>query len=168
MATQNLLKNQFFFFACYLLMVISACYSSTSFSEETGIVSSKNQNDLTDIIGIWQSIDDETGQAKSLIEISVIDGVYSGKILKVLNSDQTNPICNKCKGEKANQAIEGMTIIDNVKKIKDYWGEGTILDPKNGKTYKVKFTLIEDGNKLNVRGFVGIPTLGRTQVWLRK
>jgi len=161
MTIQNLLKNPFLFFTCNLFLIISACYPPISFSDEQTVT-------FTDIIGIWQSIDDKTGQAKSLIEISVIDGVYSGKILKVLNSDQTNPICNKCKGEKANQPIEGMTIIDNVKKIKDYWGEGTILDPKNGKTYKVKFTLIEDGNKLNVRGFVGIPTLGRTQVWLRK
>lgn len=125
------------------------------------------QPNLKDIIGQWKSIDDETGKPKSIIEITEKNGIYSGKIIQLLNPEKPNPLCEKCKGERANQAIEGMTIVENVTKKKDSWGGGIILDPKKGKTYKVKFILIENGSKLKVRGYVGIPTLGRTQVWER-
>ena len=125
------------------------------------------QSNLNDIIGTWKTIDDETGKAKSLIEITEDNGVYSGKIIKILNPEEPNPVCKKCKGERANQPIEGMVIIENVSKKKDAWSGGTILDPKKGKTYKVKFTLRENGSKLKVRGYIGIPTVGRTQIWQR-
>ena len=45
------------------------------------------------------------------------------------------------------------------------WEDGTIYDPKNGKTYSCIMTL--SGNNLNVRGYVGISMLGRTGVWTR-
>ncbi len=125
------------------------------------------QTDLNDITGQWKSIDDETGKPKSIIEITEKDGVYSGQIIQLINPSEPNPVCKKCKGERANQAIEGMVIVENVSKKKNSWSGGTILDPKKGKTYKVKFTLIENGSKLKVRGYIGIPTLGRTQVWER-
>lgn len=130
-------------------------------------LTSHAQTNLNDIIGQWKSIDDETGKPKSIIEITEVGGVYTGKIIQLLNPTKPNPVCEKCKGSRANQAIEGMTIIENVSKKKESWGGGTILDPKKGKTYKVKFTLIEGGSKLKVRGYVGIPTLGRTQIWQR-
>ncbi|MFM7639839.1 MAG: DUF2147 domain-containing protein [Bacteroidota bacterium] len=45
------------------------------------------------------------------------------------------------------------------------WEDGTIYDPKNGKTYSCYMTL--SGNKLDVRGYVGISMIGRTSVWTR-
>ncbi len=128
---------------------------------------SNAQTNLDDITGQWKTIDDETGKPKSIIEITEDNGVYSGKVIQLINPEEPNPACKKCKGERANQPIQGMVIVENVSKKRDSWGGGTILDPKKGKTYKVKFTLIENGSKLKVRGYVGIPTLGRTQVWER-
>jgi len=118
-------------------------------------------------VGKWRSIDDKTGKAKSIIEITLNDGTLEGKIIELLDPSKPNPLCEKCKGEKANQPITGMTIIWGVTKQGDYWGKGKILDPKKGKTYKVKLSLENDGQKLKVRGYIGTPALGRTQFWER-
>ncbi len=117
--------------------------------------------------GKWRTIDDATGKAKSIIAISENDGVFSGIIESLLNPSEPNPLCKKCSGERADQPILGMTILWDVTSKNDYWSGGKILDPKKGKTYKVKLSLIEDGMKLKVRGYIGTPVLGRTQVWER-
>ena len=62
-----------------------------------------------------------------------------------------------------------MTILSGLRKTGDNeWSGGEILDPENGKIYKSKMSLVDDGNKLNVRGFIGISLLGRTQTWERE
>ena len=118
-------------------------------------------------VGQWKTIDDKTGKEKSIIEIMSIDGILTGKIIKLLNPSKPNPVCEKCKGEKKDKPIEGMTILEGVSQKGKSWKGGTILDPKNGKTYKVTMKLVEEGAKLKVRGYIGIPTLGRTQTWIR-
>jgi uncharacterized protein (DUF2147 family) len=121
-------------------------------------------------VGTWTQIDDDTGKPKSIIEITEQpDGTLQGVVKEVLFSDQgTNPLCDKCEGERHNQPVVGMTIMWDVKKDNDQWDGGHILDPNNGKTYKVKLKLKDDGQKLDVRGYVGMPLLGRTQTWIRK
>lgn len=122
-------------------------------------------------VGTWTQIDDATQKPKSIIEITQAnDGTLQAVVKQVLFSDQgPHPICDKCEGERHNQPVEGMTIMWGVKNIaENQWGEGQILDPAKGKTYKVKLTLEDKGQKLDVRGFVGIPMLGRTQTWIRK
>ena len=141
-----------------IISIILACLHTISFA------SSKQD----DIVGIWKNIDDKTGKAKSLIEIIEQDGIYNGKIIELLSPSTPNPVCKKCPGENANKPILGLTIIKDTAKKEDSWGGGTILDPNKGKTYKVKFTLIEQGAKLKVRGYIGLPTLGRTQIWIRQ
>lgn len=119
-------------------------------------------------VGTWKSIDDESGEAKSLIEIKQQDGIYSGNIIKLFKPSKPNPTCEKCKDDRKDQAIVGMEIIRGVtQKKKNLWKGGKILDPKKGKEYKVKLKLLEDGSKLKVRGYVGSPMLGRTQIWER-
>jgi len=125
------------------------------------------QSNLDDITGQWKSIDDVTGRPKSIIEITKENGIYSGKVIHLINPSVPNPICKKCKGDLANKLIKGMVIIKNISKQKDSWSGGTILDPEKGKTYKVKFTLKKNRSKLKVRGYIGIPTIGRTQIWQR-
>jgi uncharacterized protein (DUF2147 family) len=119
-------------------------------------------------VGTWTQVDDETG--KSIIEISTApDGALQGVVKEVLFSEQgKNPVCKECEGERHNQPVTGMTIMWGVKKDGDEWNGGQILDPKNGKTYKVKLKLVEGGNKLDVHGYVGFSLLGRSQVWVRK
>lgn len=117
--------------------------------------------------GMWTTIDDETNQPKSRIEITEINGVLSGKIVELLNPSEPNPLCKKCKGDLKNQPILGLTIITDTVKKGDYW-KGTILDPKKGKTYKLKLTVVEGDKALKVRGYIGSPLLGRTQVWVKQ
>jgi uncharacterized protein (DUF2147 family) len=121
-------------------------------------------------IGLWKTIDDETGKPKSLVRISENDGELSGRIEKLFRApDQDqDPKCVKCDGALKDQPIIGMTILTGLKKDGDSYSGGQIIDPASGKTYKSKLTVAEDGKKLNMRGYIGVPMLGRTQIWLRE
>lgn len=114
------------------------------------------------------TIDDETGQAKSHINIWVHNGVAYGKIIKLLNrkpGEDPDPVCTECKDSNAGKKVVGLTILQGLKQDGDEWKGGTILDPKNGKTYKCKVKAENGGQVLKVRGFIGFSLLGRTQVW---
>ncbi len=117
--------------------------------------------------GLWKTIDDETKQEKSLVRIADNGGSFSGRIEKLTDPAKADSKCEKCDGAKKDQPIVGMTIIEGVKKNADepYWDGGTILDPNNGKTYKVRLTPKDDGKVLEVRGFIG--PFYRNQTWLR-
>jgi uncharacterized protein (DUF2147 family) len=121
-------------------------------------------------VGTWTQVDDETGKPKSIIEISTApDGTLQGVVRQVLFSDQgPHPVCEKCEGDRHNQPVEGMTIMWGVKKDGDQWDGGQILDPHNGKTYKVRLRLSDNGRKLDVHGYIGISLFGRSQEWNRK
>ena len=120
-------------------------------------------------VGTWKTIDDETHMAKSIVEITDNNGELQAKVVKVLNSDEgPNPICKECDGARKNQPIEGMTIMWGVSKDDDVWDGGKILDPKNGKVYKVRLKLVDGGQKLDVHGYIGFALLGRSQIWERQ
>jgi uncharacterized protein (DUF2147 family) len=119
------------------------------------------------IVGKWQTIDDNTGKAKSVVEIYQKDGKYFGKIVQLFlpaGVDQ-DPVCDVCTDYRKNAKVIGMNIIEGMTysaNDKEYSG-GKILDPENGKIYKSKLWLGKDG-KLNVRGYIG--PFYRTQTWL--
>lgn len=116
--------------------------------------------------GLWKNIDDEDGKAKSHIEIYKVNGKLMAKVLKLLDN-ATISKCTSCKGDKKNQPLEGMVILwDMAYEGDNEWAGGKIIDPKSGKDYKCKIEL-EDHNTLKVRGYVGMPTFGRTQYWYR-
>ncbi len=118
-------------------------------------------------VGLWQTIDDETGKPKALVEIKNNDGVLSGRIVRLLNPSKPNPTCDKCSGDKKGQPITGMEILWGLKKDGADWSGGQILDPQKGKVYGAKLKPSEDGKSLSVRGFMGVSLLGRTQTWHR-
>lgn len=120
--------------------------------------------------GSWKTIDDTTGKPRGLVEITDKNGVYSGRLVKTFGDDDGKPkVCVKCTDARKDQPIIGMTILSGLRKTGDNeWSGGEILDPENGKVYKSKMTLSDDGNKLDVRGFIGISLLGRTQTWERE
>jgi uncharacterized protein (DUF2147 family) len=93
-------------------------------------------------VGLWRTIDDKTGKEKSLVRVVEVNGEFKASI--------------------------GMTIMTGLKKTGSEYEGGEILDPANGKIYRCKMWTAEGGKKLNVRGFVGVAVLGRTQVWLRE
>ncbi len=121
-------------------------------------------------VGLWRTIDDKTGKEKSLVRITEVNGELRGTIEKLIrepNEDQ-NPMCDKCSGERKGKPVLGMMILSGLKRDGKEWTGGEILDPNNGKTYKCKISMDDAGKKLNVRGFIGVALLGRTQVWLRE
>ncbi|CAA7194039.1 DUF2147 domain-containing protein [Chryseobacterium potabilaquae] len=115
------------------------------------------------IEGKWKTIDDETKQAKSIVEIyKKSDGKFYGKVSQLLIKP-ADPNCTVCKDDRKGKPILGLEIIRGLKKDGDEFTGGTITDPKTGKTYKC--TITRSGDQLNVRGYVGLSLLGRTQVW---
>lgn len=121
-------------------------------------------------VGVWQTIDDQTGQPKALVQISAdANGDLSGKVIKGLSGkDQPDRRCTACTDSRKDQPILGMTIIDGMKQTNDGWDGGHILDPENGKVYRCKMHTEDGGQKLVVRGYLGIALLGRSQTWVRQ
>lgn len=121
-------------------------------------------------VGLWKNIDDKSGKPKALIRISESNGELSGKIEKLFlePNEPANPKCDKCEDARKNQPILGLTIITGMKRDGDEYDGGQILDPANGKVYSSKMTLTDGGKKLSVRGYIGLPMLGRSQTWLRE
>ena len=121
--------------------------------------------------GLWRTIDDNTKKDKSLVRIVEANGVYTGKVEKIVDPDSPkDAVCKDCSDERKDKPVVGMTIIRNMKQgadDKSVFEGGDILDPNNGKVYRSKMKLVDNGNKLEVRGFVGISLLGRTQTWVR-
>lgn len=121
-------------------------------------------------VGLWKNIDDKTGKPKALIRITENGGEYKGKIEKLFlepGADQ-NPKCTECDGANKDQPIIGMTILFGLKKDGDEYNGGKIIDPANGKIYSSKLTVVDNNKKLNVRGYIGTPFLGRSQTWVRE
>ncbi|AKK67115.1 MULTISPECIES: DUF2147 domain-containing protein [Xanthomonas translucens group] len=125
----------------------------------------------TSPVGRWQTIDDETGKPKSIVQIEQAgNGTLSGKVIEILQSNKgPNPLCDKCDGAQKGKPIKGMTILWGLKPDGTaVWSGGSVLDPAKGKTYKAKLTLSDGGKKLQMRGYIGIEVLGRTQIWIRE
>jgi uncharacterized protein (DUF2147 family) len=121
----------------------------------------------TSPVGLWKTIDDETGKEKSYVRITEANGVVSGKIEKLIDPKEADPKCDKCTDDRKDKPVVGMTIIRNVKADGEQWDGGDILDPNNGKVYKVRLRPEDNGKKLSVRGYIGVPMLGRSQTWVR-
>ena len=119
-------------------------------------------------VGTWHSIDDKTKELKSELVLSESTGVISGRIAKLLRKDaKQDAVCDECTDERKGKPMLGLEIIRGAKKAegKDVWEGGKILDPENGKEYTLRMTPLEEGRKLQVRGYIG--PFYRTQIWQR-
>lgn len=121
-------------------------------------------------VGLWKTIDDNSGQPRGLIRIREFHGRLEGIVEKGFPKPGENqpPKCDKCDGARHNQPILGMTILWGLTKQGDEYQGGEILDPESGKIYRAKMKLIDNGKKLEVRGFIGVSLFGRSQIWLRE
>ena len=129
--------------------------------------------DDASLAGVWRNIDDHTGKSKALIRIVEVNGEFQGKVEKLFltTEEDHNPKCVKCEDSRKDQPIIGMNILSGLKQDKQeavQYSGGQILDAGNGKLYKCKMTLLEGGKKLNVRGYIGVPMFGRSQIWVRE
>jgi uncharacterized protein (DUF2147 family) len=149
----------------YLTYVI-LCFL-TFFSNIT-LAQSKSNQDLSPV-GIWETFDDATGKPRSLIRIKEHNGELIAVIVKdLLPAAANDEVCDKCEGILKNKPIIGMTIMNGMKQHGDDYEGGHILDPESGETYRCKLKLDATGNKLEVRGFIGVSLLGRSQTWMRE
>lgn len=120
------------------------------------------------VLGKWKTIDDETGEAKSIVEIYEQNGVVYGKVIQLFRkpNEEQDPVCDKCEDDRKGQKVMGMIIIRDMKLQDGYYKGGTICDPKNGKVYKCEMWLKSgDSNALELRGYLG--WFFRTQTWYR-
>lgn len=116
------------------------------------------------VIGNWKTIDDDSGEEKSIVKIYEKDGKIFGDIIELLNEEEGyDPVCDLCPGELKDNKIIGLTIISGLEKDGEVWTKKRgIIDPDNGKWYDVK--VWREGNKLMVRGYISF--FYRTQTWI--
>lgn len=140
------MKRQFFITGILLFVALQA------FSQST-------------IYGQWKTIDDKTGEAKSIVEINERSGKAFGKVIKIYDPTKQDITCSECANDdsRKNQKILGMEILRNMEKKGDEWTNGKILDPNSGSEYKCTMWL--ENGKLHVRGYIGFSLIGRTQIW---
>jgi uncharacterized protein (DUF2147 family) len=118
-------------------------------------------------VGLWKTIDDETKKEKSLVRIADSGGTLTGTVEKLLDPAKQNSVCDKCTDARKDKPVLGMTIVQGAKKGADVdaWEGGEILDPNNGKLYKLRLKPTDGGKTLEVRGYIG--PFYRNQTWLR-
>ena len=116
-------------------------------------------------IGVWKSVDDNDGRAKSHIRIYEEGGKLFGKVIELLPA-ATITHCNKCSGEAKGKSLIDMIILRDLKESDKKWEGGQILDPAKGKEYSCQISL-SDSDTLKVRCYIGSPLFGRTQYWYR-
>jgi uncharacterized protein (DUF2147 family) len=120
-------------------------------------------------IGVWQQVDDKTGEIGALVTIYERDGRFAGKITKLYlkPDDPPHPICSECKGARKGKPYLGLEIIEGAVRHGLTYSGGTILDPEDGTEYSLEMNLSTDGQRLTVHGFLGVEMLGRSQEWKR-
>ncbi len=122
---------------------------------------------INQIVGKWQTIDDEDGSKKSIVHIfKSTNGKYYGKIEHLFKNPDKK--CTDCSGADKDKPVLGMIIIREMKVSKNELTGGTILDPKNGKVYKCNISYDKSTGNLIVRGSIdSMGLLGRSQTWLK-
>jgi uncharacterized protein (DUF2147 family) len=129
-----------------------------------------SSTDLSSPAGLWQALDDDTKEPSGWFLITDHGGVYDGIIAKMYfkPGENQNPTCDQCKDDRRDHPWLGLEIIRGMKPEGDAkFGDGTILDPRDGKIYHATMKISPDGGTLTVRGYIGIELLGRNQYWTR-
>ncbi|MEH6536600.1 MAG: DUF2147 domain-containing protein [Psychroserpens sp.] len=118
------------------------------------------------IFGKWKTIDDKTGQEKSVVEIYKKNGKVYGKIIEIFDPAKRDLPCKFCKGDDYDKPVLGLTIIKAMEQSGNVYKKGTITNPENGKIYNCRLKLDDNNtNRLQVRGYIAI--FYRTQYWIR-
>jgi len=127
-----------------------------------GEVGNAQRSDAATPVGRWRTVDDVTGKINSVVNIWEEDGKLYGRIEKLIDPDPNDPDphCVRCLGDLKNQHLIGLRIVWDLRKDNDQWTWGEILDPDTGKIYRCSIAVKEGGQKLRVRGYIGLSLLG--------
>jgi uncharacterized protein (DUF2147 family) len=123
---------------------------------------------VSEIVGEWRTVDDKSGEVRSLVRIykDSVDGLYYGKIVKLYK--YADAVCNKCEGANKDKPVLGMVIIAGMKVEGEALKGGTVLDPENGKKYYASISIDKKTKKLILRGSLDRRGfLGRNQYWIK-
>jgi uncharacterized protein (DUF2147 family) len=118
-------------------------------------------------VGRWRTFDDHTGRERGLVEIHDEAGVLTGTIVGTVDPQDASRRCELCSGDRHEKPILGLTIITGMRQDGNAWRGGEILDPETGSVYRCTMRLTDGGQKLVLRGYVGVSLFGRSQTWLR-
>ena len=137
-----------------LLFLMLIAFSSAAFGQKAD-----------DILGSWAN-----PKGEDHILIYKKGNKFYGKLdwIKHPNDEQGKPKTDKNNPDPAlrSQPDLGLELLkDFVYDGDNVYTDGTVYDPKNGKTYSCKMTL--DGNNLKIRGYIGISLFGRSEIWTR-
>ncbi len=126
-------------------------------------------SDPSSAVGLWEQVDEKTGKPESWFRIVEKNGVYEGTIVKMFLKPGEDPnfVCDKCEGDERGRPVLGLALIKGMQRNGLSYENGTIMDPRDGAVYHAVMKLIEDGRKLEVRGYLGFVLFGRTQTWNR-
>jgi uncharacterized protein (DUF2147 family) len=118
-------------------------------------------------VGLWKTMDDRTHKPRAIIRIYEERGTFFGKIESSFDREELTARCEKCSGERKDAPVIGLVIMQGMTRHGAEYGGGEILDPESGWNYRCRFTINMEGDKLFVRGYLGVALLGRTQTWTR-
>lgn len=147
---------------------IAAAQPATAPASAPPASATSTQNGEPTAAGLWQQVD-ENGKSQGWFLIAERNGVYEGRIAKMMMQpgDPPNPTCDRCEGEQRGAPWLGLTIITNMQRQGLKYENGRILDPRDGQVYRALMRLSPDGQTLTVRGYLGVSLLGRNQTWVR-
>jgi uncharacterized protein (DUF2147 family) len=125
------------------------------------------------ITGLWQKVED--GKTVGWFLFVERNGVAEGAIAKLFPTpgENPNPVCTKCTDDRKNAPLLGISLIRDMKREPQasregqLYKDGNILDPRDGQIWRAQMTVSPDGKSLTLRGYVLVPTLGRSEVWQR-
>jgi uncharacterized protein (DUF2147 family) len=121
-------------------------------------------------IGYWKTIDDHTGQARSIVKVFEVNGELRGRVEKLLNlpNGAKPPTCDKCPGDRKGKPVLGLEFLWGFKKDGASWSDGSVLDPEEGRVYNANLELLDGGKRLKLFGYVRVVfKIGRSQTWTR-
>jgi uncharacterized protein (DUF2147 family) len=118
-------------------------------------------------VGLWKSyINGENGAVRSLVRVTESNGLYLARIEKVVDPKYVKT-CQGCKGELEGKPVEGMIFMSGLRKDGDKYVDGKLTDPETGSVYSAKLTPAADNKSMEVRGFLGVSLLGKSQTFDR-